>query len=308
LLPIPGHCQDKPYIVLICPYTGTVNEPFTASVYILPPPRTAISVTISSDTPATHFSQSQFTIKGSVKKYFTVTAKNVPRSGLLFVYANADGFDETAQDVDLGFDGHLKSSWSHPLIPEEPRTMSLEIDDKEGKPISVTGDLEVKLDSADGFFVGNKDPHSLALSIPSGSRATPQFQIQPMSLRGGDVYLSAVLTTPSSHVLAQDQFSFPVKPVWWLPILLALLGGSLHAIYKIVRVPDDQTITSRGYVIISTTSLLGGFIGYLFTDFDLLGLKLDPNVLRTYVIVGFLFSYLGIEGLLSNKLPTAKKP
>ena len=37
-------------------------------------------------------------------------------------------------------------------------------------------------------------------------------------------------------------------------------------------------------------------------NLDFLGRELDPSVLRTYVLVGFLFSYFGLEVLLSGRL------
>ena len=48
-------------------------------------------------------------------------------------------------------------------------------------------------------------------------------------------------------------------------------------------------------------SIIGGIIAYLFAGYDLLGLKLDPNVLKTYPLLGFIFSYAGIEILLAKK-------
>jgi hypothetical protein len=46
---------------------------------------------------------------------------------------------------------------------------------------------------------------------------------------------------------------------------------------------------------------LAGLIGYFFAHLDLLGLKLDPNVLRSYPLIGFLFSYFGFEVLLPKR-------
>lgn len=49
------------------------------------------------------------------------------------------------------------------------------------------------------------------------------------------------------------------------------------------------------------TSILAGIIAWLFADFDILGIKLDPHVLRTYPLLGFLFSYIGIDVLLRGR-------
>jgi hypothetical protein len=181
----------------------------------------------------------------------------------------------------------------------------LAIVDKDGRPIPFEGDLDLNLETADGKLNEIDEAKPITLTVPPGSRETPQFKLKPRSALGGNVHLTATLTVSAySHVLTQEQFVFPARPAWWIPVLLAISGGLLHAIYKIVRMPLPTHRADMLYrsIVILVTSCIAGFLGYLFADFDLLGLKLDPNVLRTYPLLGFLFSYLGIEGLLSDKL------
>jgi hypothetical protein len=42
-------------------------------------------------------------------------------------------------------------------------------------------------------------------------------------------------------------------------------------------------------------------LAYLTANLDLFGLKLDPNILRTYPLLGFLFSYIGIDRLFAKR-------
>lgn len=45
-----------------------------------------------------------------------------------------------------------------------------------------------------------------------------------------------------------------------------------------------------------------GFIAWLFAPMDVLGIKLDPDILRTYLILGFALSFLGVDKVLGKAL------
>ena len=303
LVPTPAVCDEGPHAIVInTPYVARINEPITIQIEIVPPPQDPVSVKMTSFTAGVQISETDFKLKGAQKKFLTVTFKNAPPSGLGYILAHAEGYDAGWAAFDLGFDGHLKPTWTEPLSSDTATTMSLDIVDRDGKPIPFEGDLQLTLDTTDGILNGGKGPTPLTLTVASGSRATPQFRLQPRFARGGNVHLTAVLTVYGyQHVLAQNQFVFPAQPASWLLVLLALLGGFVHAIYKLVRTPTERK-TLQLVVATAATSLTAAFLGYLFADYDLLGLKLDPNLLRTYPIVGFLFSYLGIDAIVSHKL------
>jgi hypothetical protein len=98
-------------------------------------------------------------------------------------------------------------------------------------------------------------------------------------------------------VVTQANFSLQVVPVWWLPIALAMSGSLLYWIYSFARKP----VVSSAIFPEIIAGIFGGLIAYLFAGYDLLGLKLDPNVLKTYPLLGFLFAYVGIDVLLGNR-------
>jgi hypothetical protein len=308
LLPILAFCDEsKPSITLTTPYSARVGESAAVVVYIAPPPKNKVDLTMTASSDGVVFSEQKFSLQGPQKKFLEVTFKTAPPSGLVYIYADANGFESVDAAIDLGFAGHLKPTWSATLTSDASTTIALEIADRDGKSIPVDGDLDATVETSDGILNDNRQFVPLALLIPSGSRATPQFRLKPRFVRGGNVHLSVLLSVhDGKHVLAQDQFVFAAQPAWWLPVCLALLGGVLHAVYKLVRMPADRVALTAGTVIV-VTSLIASLIGYLFADFDLLGLKLDPNVLRTYPLVGFLFSYLGIEALLSDRLGGTRK-
>jgi hypothetical protein len=49
------------------------------------------------------------------------------------------------------------------------------------------------------------------------------------------------------------------------------------------------------------TSIVAGLLAYLTANLDLFGIKLDPNILRTYPLLGFLFAYIGIDRLFAKR-------
>jgi len=102
----------------------------------------------------------------------------------------------------------------------------------------------------------------------------------------------------SGIILSQENHSFEVAPASWLPILSAIIGALLYSLYSIVN--DEKRAKIREKI---GTGVVAGAIAWLFTGFDLLGLRLDTHSLRTYAVTGFLFAFLGVAVLLSKKFP-----
>jgi hypothetical protein len=136
--------------------------------------------------------------------------------------------------------------------------------------------------------------------LQPGAGGSPQFQVRSTKISGGTIRLLANVTLPyNGPELTQESFSFQVTPTSWLPIAFAMGGSLLYWLYALVKQAPDKWSPAIPLQIIA--SILGGLIAYLFAGFDLLGLKLDPNVLKTYALLGFLFGYVGIEMLLAEK-------
>ena len=68
----------------------------------------------------------------------------------------------------------------------------------------------------------------------------------------------------------------------------------MHALYKFAKIKDLRMAQVWRILV---TSAIAGAVAYLVAHEDILGLKLNPGVLRTYPLLGFLFSYLGFEAL-----------
>jgi hypothetical protein len=169
---------------------------------------------------------------------------------------------------------------------------------------SADADLSESTTQPEGM---SKSSTPISLEVPVGSTASRPFSIRSHNRKGGPVHLLATLKKDDA-VLAQNVFSLDTEPVWWLPIFLAIGGAVLYGFYHDLEETDSKAHSRRALVTRLSATVLAGAIAYLFADFDLLGLKLDPHLLRTYPLLGFLFSFLGIDILVSKRFGTRRSP
>lgn len=235
-------------------------------------------------------------------------------SGLVSMTAlSSDDLDSCSRTIDVGFQGHLQIVSPDPLVYEEPRALEVQLLDSNNKPLSLGQYATLEVQSADaslGLAVKTASLHDggepIPLMMQPGASSSGPFRIASTNWKGGPVHLIASLRLPDSSgfggfILTQNTFSFDTNPVAWLPVVLAISGALLFGLYRIAQTPTP--IRNLGTLILSAilTSILAGIIAWLFADFDILGIKLDPHVLRTYPLLGFLFSYIGIDVLLRGR-------
>ena len=86
---------------------------------------------------------------------------------------------------------------------------------------------------------------------------------------------------------------------------MAILGGVLHGSYKLLKdspnrkgsVPRFLLNTGLPQVL---TGAFAGMLAYLLVNWGILGIKVDTTTLQGFVILGFLFSYVGIDLILKT--------
>lgn len=301
-----GIAQEKgtnPYVFIYVPNLVRIGEPFAVSISLQPPSDHIVAVTMRRDAGIS-YSPSSFQLKPGQRRSIEATIRN-SASGIDWIAATAEGYDDGWNTVVSEFQGQLKLNSTAPLPYDIPTTLTISVLDRSGRSVRFGGDMELELESADGVLGSKSEGNRLKLTVPPGARSSSEFQFRPKSVRGGTAHLNSKLTVSGNPtVLEQEEFNLSAEPAWWLPITLAILGGLLHAIYKLARSLGRGTVQQQfaSSLPVLITSAVAAFVGYLTTNLDLLGLKLDPNVLRTYVLVGFLFSYFGLEVLLASKL------
>ncbi|MGC1523513.1 MAG: hypothetical protein WA803_18355 [Steroidobacteraceae bacterium] len=298
--------SERPRIVLAVPYVSRIGEPFSIDISIVPPVKTPVVVTLQ-PVNGIAFANSKIVILPGQKRSVSAKAASSGADGIPWIRATAEGFDFSEIAVDLGFLGHLKPNTTGKLPYGVPSTLTLSLVDKDGKPFVSDKELDVSVDSADAHLqMGTQQNGTLKFRLLRNANVSPQFQIVPRNLVGGDVHLNTTLTfdgISEDFSLDSQSLTLSTEPVWWLPIVLAVGGGLLYGIYKALDFktwPPGKVLLSVVTIILS--SGLAGVLGYLIANLDLLGLKLDPGVLRSYPLSGFLVAYLGIDALASKKL------
>ncbi len=306
--------SDQGTFFVVKPYRATADAPFLLVLRLVPKAGCVgknpqnhskasdeeVLVQMDED-PQVAYEPQQFKTVPCKDSFVRVTVKK-KGSGLASVTAYAQGYEFYSESLDVGFDGKVRVTSSAPLSYGEPGTLNVEVVTQDDKPISFDSDLSLTLQTVDAELAlgGSKSDwvQSLELHLRPGARSSPPFQIQSKKFRGGTVHLSTSLSLGADVILSQENHSFDVAPVWWLPILMAIFGAVLYFVYSVYSDDKRENVRSKLWA-----TLAAGVIAWLFTGFDLLGLKLDTNSLRTYAITGFLFCFLGVDVLLTKRFP-----
>ncbi len=292
----------QPRISLSVPWTAKVGDTFLLPVSLVPSSQTPVRVEFDTDN-IDYGVNSNITIEPGQTKSIVVKIKRARADGLAWVHAFADRYPDAWAEINVGFVGHLRLNALSSLPYGVPSTLTLSLVDKDGKLFASSSELDIKIESADVMIQGAKDNHTLELPLPANATVSPQFQVIPQKVRGGDVHLNTTLLV-SGAVIDSQSITVQTDPVMWLPIVLAVSGGLIFGIYKILdfqKLPHHRKGLAVTAIIV--TSILAGVLGYLIADLDLLGIKLDPAVLRSYPLLGFLVAYIGIDPLMNKLKP-----
>lgn len=300
----------SPHLAMTVPYAATkVGESFQVRLSIDPPVQKTVRATFESNKNFS-FEHRTVEIRPGSKPSVTVKVMGAGADGLPYLNVFSDGYGDAELPVNVGFLGHIKMSSTRPLPYEGWSTITLALVDKDGKSFSTEKPLEVLVQSTDAALrMGGEQSGLIKLPLLRNANVTQPFQVRPLKLQGGDIHLNATLTTEAIPGFSLDTqyLSLQADPAWWLPLVLAIGGGLMYGIYKALNTaewPKERVAYAIGAALL--TSALAGLFGYLIASLDLLGLKLDPNSLRSYPLLGFLVAYIGVDPFVSKIVP--KKP
>jgi len=304
--------ENKPYVRFRCGYIQKLGQPFLVHVDIQP--AQGIPVEVRMERGNIVYSQNTFRLRPGETRILEATVARtetgldwVHGTGLEWVHGipTSLGESEAAYTlVSTGYLGQLKLSSADPLPYEAPTTLFFRIVDSGGKPLKIDAPQTVELYSSDAMIThATSQPKTdvKVLDLAARETLTKQFQIRPNSPFGGNMHLTAVLKS-GDDVLTEETFVLITQPAYLLLLALAVAGALLHAIYRINRL---SPFTWRETISICIASVIAGCLAYLIANYDLFGLKLDPHVLRTYPLLGFLLSYFGID-VLADKFSVLK--
>ena len=137
-------------INIAAPYYVDVNVPFQVELSLSPKAPRTVSLAMEKSTQV-KYSQSQVLIAPGQTKTILATVQT-KGSGIAWLRALSEGYGPTWNYVIVDFDGTLKATAAGPIAYDKPATISLALLDSGGKPLSVNAELEMKLQSADGFI------------------------------------------------------------------------------------------------------------------------------------------------------------
>lgn len=301
----PGVCQDsKSYVSLNGVDVAKPKQPIEIWIHLEPPNQSRVTVTLIGDIS---MKNRRIEIQPREQKTLQVLPEPGPEA-IAWIGAEANGYKSAWITVNVGFDGVLKFSSTGPLEYNNPTSLTLQVMHSDGKPFALRGDVDLVLQASGGYIYDpkknskNKWVEEMGLPFPRGSHKSSQFQVKPRYWRGGPVHLSATLSS-GNNTLQQEDINLDSVPAWWFLLALSIGGGLLHGVYAVISAPHLRKRTVAAIATALFSSAIAGTLGFLLANHDILGLKLDPNVLRTYPLLGFLFSYLGLSLLLSKFQP-----
>ena len=96
---------------------------------------------------------------------------------------------------------------------------------------------------------------------------------------------------------------------------MAMMGGMLYSFFQCIRLGKTHRRSGKGtfkqfflrkIIPRLITGCVSGLLAYLFASWGILGITVDTTTLKGFVILGIIFSYIGIDLILKTVAPEAK--
>lgn len=246
-----------------------------------------------------------------------VTIVKAP-SGLALIRASANGLEELLEPLDVNFSVKLKpNNLDQALVSGLITNVNFDFVNGKGEPVALDAPIKLTLGSAN-LYVRIKPTDawadSVEIDVPQNYTSTPAIQVKPRWLWSPNNGLLGV----TARISDKGNYSFPVRnenikfnvvPRWWLPLIVAILGGIIFSLYQAAQdwVKSTEPKARRVVPVLIQRILpgaLAGALAYFLVNMNILGIKIDTTALQGFLVLGFLFAYVGIDTIL--KLVTKK--
>ena len=111
-------------------------------------------------------------------------------------------------------------------------------------------------------------------------------------------------------ILRSENLEFTIVPSQKYLLFMAIIGGMLYGLFLVTKEISNIQYTFKWFlmhvILKIITGAVTGAISYFLVDWDILGIKLDTTSAKGFVILGFMFSYVGIDTIL-KKIAEVKK-
>ena len=262
------------------------------------------------NTAALQYEFEEFELEPNMRQKVTATIRTA-ESGLARLHCYAHGWDPIDQTIDTGFSAKLKTNLGEAIESRTVKSLALSFVDRDGNPIKLDAPATLWLRGSKVKFlslnpVGWTDVVAFQLGPGSSKLAV---DIKPTTFSADTGLITAVLNTPQG-ALYDDNIYVSIAPPWYAPLTMAILGGLLYSAAQFLRrLASKRKPMLRSVLLSGILSLvagaLAGVVAYLLATWNVLGIRIDPNSLKGFVVLGFLFSYLGIDAVM--RLVTTKK-
>jgi hypothetical protein len=290
------------------PVTVEINQPFDIDIWFEPsdPKRTEAVTVYMEQNRDIRYDPRVFRLDPRTRK--TIHARLInSRSGLGVVKGKCTGCTNIEEAVNAGFP--LKFSapkLEKPIESDENRYFTIDFIDNAGRPVPLDATVNFYLRAYNASFRTKTENWSREVFFDSerGNSATVPLRLRPDSLRGAKGMIRVEAKINKNDPLRSENIEFSIVPSQTFLLLMAMLGGMLYSLYLISK---DITTVPSPFRWLLTSGLLRvsggaitGLLSYFFVDWDILGIKVDTTTVRGFVILGFLFSYVGIDTVLKK--------
>jgi len=290
------------------------DQPFEFDIWLDPHKRGyGGAVTIFMDNnPKVKYEPPKFAIKVGERQKVRATILRTD-CGLAVIAAHASNWERLDTTVDAGFTAKLKTNINEPVESGNTKSFYLVLTDKDGNAVQLDTNTRLILQASKLQFYDQENKswtESIEMYLKLGANSTPIVKILPNTWAADNGVIKAELWSSLNFPVYTQEFSISILPRWYLPLLMAIIGGVLYSITQLAKEffrykgPIFQFLRTKALPSLVLGSLTGA-LAYLFASWGILGIKVDTTSLQGFVIQGFLFSYVGLDLVL--KAATQRK-
>jgi hypothetical protein len=282
------------------------SQPFDFYVWVKPRNREfdgTVKVFMDNN-PKVKYEPSEFMLKVGERRQVraTIIATNC---GLAVIGAHADNWHDLDITVNAGFSAKLKANLADPVESGDQKSFSISLIDKDSKPVQLDVEARLIIQASKILLrdqTNNRWVEKVEVKLPLGTSSTA-VDIRPNTWSSDTGMITAELRSYRDFPVHSESFYLPILPPWYVPLLMAMLGGLLYSTTQILKKFSRRKATGFRFLLNKVLpgllpGLVAGTIAYLLASWGILGIKVDTTSLKGFVILGFLFSYVGVDLVL----------
>jgi hypothetical protein len=288
------------------------DKPFDIDVWLEPKDKTfqGTAQVYMEQTVAVSYEPRVFTLQAGETKTVKATVQKT-FCGVVQILGRASGWEDLDTVIDTGFNARLRSNITEAIDSGVTKSFSISIVDPQGNPVPLDADLTLTLQGSSVKLKTAQDNawhDHIEVPLKEGVSSTPALNIQSDSLTADRGLISAQLQSADDLVINNSDIWVDVKARWFVPLLMAMFGGALQSFYKVITQPGNSVGDYINFksILAMIVGIVSGALAYLLASWNVLGIKVDTTTLQGFVILGFLFAYVGVDVILKNLMP--RKP